>query len=857
MWFNAQKNEFTERRVKTKITENSGRVFRVLSLATTVFVFCLVIFLAVLEHLVFDHLLGEFFDLILFVIILILLLSIIFQILNPKYGGLLAKAGLMPDQYISYRSLVEHLPLATYIVSFKPVSSFTYLSPQIEELLGYPLNHWREDNKLWESSVHPEDRENVFQEVSSWKANGTFLDLEYRMLDRNNKIIWVLDSAEIVRGSNGEALYAHGYLKDITESKIAEEILRDSEERFRKMADNAPALIWMDNQQGENVYFNERFVKFTGKSLEQLLGIKWLELVHPNDREFALSIYEDARAKSEPYELEYRVLRYDGEYRWLLDYGTPRLSTDGQFLGYIGCCFDVSDPRQANMALRQTERRLSSVINSFPLMLFSIDREGRILFSEGKGLEALELQEETLDGIMVEELENYYPEIASFFWILLSGNPLQTRLQIRDRYFDLQGIPQYHYDGSFGGALAVILDITEQKKAEDALRRSEEQFLASQRLESIGRLAGGIAHDFNNLLTAINGYAELLLLDLPEPDGNRESLLEIKNAADRATSLTRQLLAFSRKQVLQPRTFNLNQIIDELEKMLKRLIGEDIELITILNPDLYNVKADPGQVEQVILNLVVNARDAMPNGGKIIIETANAYMDPDYVDNHNGTRAGEYALLTVSDTGSGMTPEIKTHIFEPFFTTKEAGKGTGLGLSTVYGIIKQSGGNIWVYSEPGLGSTFKIYLPRIGEETPIYQSGATPTDLIPTNTTTILLVEDEDNVRKLVRRLLESYQYRVLEANNGATAFELLEKNNTGIDLLLTDVVMPLVGGPALAANLRPRFPGLKVIYMSGHTDKAAFHNGLLDESEYFLQKPFNRATLALKLKEVLGNGRK
>ncbi|HVA01863.1 MAG TPA: response regulator [Terriglobia bacterium] len=381
--------------------------------------------------------------------------------------------------------------------------------------------------------------------------------------------------------------------------------------------------------------------------------------------------------------------------------------------------------------------------------------------------------------------------------------------------------------------------------------RLEEQLQQAQKMEAIGRLAGGIAHDFNNLLTIITGYGQLLLDHLPPDDKMRTYVNQIKKAGDRAASLTRQLLAFSRKQVLAPEVLDLNCVVANINKMLPRLIGEDIELVAVAYPDLGRVKADPGQIEQVIMNLAVNARDAMPQGGRLTIETANADLDENYSSQRRVVIPGAYVMLAVSDTGTGMTPEIQSQIFEPFFTTKEQGKGTGLGLATVYGIVKQSGGYIWVYSEAGKGTAFKIYLPRIyaaaGEAKKAEGVGRAKA-----GSETILVVEDNEAVRRLVRGILEARGYTLLEAGGGEEALKMIESHAGPIHLLLTDIVMPRVNGPELAARLAPLHPEVKVLYMSGYTDNAIVHHGILDSGTHFLQKPFTPETLARRVREVL-----
>jgi signal transduction histidine kinase/CheY-like chemotaxis protein len=382
-------------------------------------------------------------------------------------------------------------------------------------------------------------------------------------------------------------------------------------------------------------------------------------------------------------------------------------------------------------------------------------------------------------------------------------------------------------------------------------RINAEQMRLSQKLESVGRLAGGIAHDFNNMLTAINGYSDLTLRRLKDDDPLRANIEEIKKAGERSALLTHQLLAFSRKQVLKPKVLDINQVITEVSTMLKRLIGEDIHLITILAPKLGTVEADPGQLTQVIINLAVNARDAMTRGGDLTIETNNVYLDAEYAAHHMNMRPGSYVQLVVSDSGTGMTDEIQEHIFEPFYTTKEIGKGTGLGLATVYGIIKQSGGYIWVYSEVEHGTTFKIYLPRVDEEVTLFEENSEPRHA-PKGTETILLVEDEEIVRNLSRQILETCGYKVKEAGDGIEALSICRQPDCKIDLLLTDVVMPKMSGRQLVEHLADLRPEIKVLYMSGYTDDAIVRQGVIQTGTNFIQKPFTFNTLAQKVRASL-----
>jgi PAS domain S-box-containing protein len=418
------------------------------------------------------------------------------------------------------------------------------------------------------------------------------------------------------------------------------------------------------------------------------------------------------------------------------------------------------------------------------------------------------------------------------------------------RWIHDRGFPVRDAAGNVYRVAGVAEDITERVHAEEAKKKLETQLQQSQKMEAFGQLAGGVAHDFNNLLCVISGYSEVLLMTMPVNDPKRESLMAIGEAGSRAAALTRQLLAFSRKAVLEPQVLNLNEVIRETEKMLRRLIGEDILLTTLLDPSIRQVKADPGLVGQVLMNLAVNSRDAMPQGGRLSIETGNVELHVPFPHKTAEFVPGWYVLMAVSDAGCGMTPEVKAHIFEPFFTTKGVGKGTGLGLAVVHGIVSQSGGHIDIDSEPGRGTTFKVYLPAV--EAQLSKPAGTEAGKDLRGTETILLVEDEENVRGLASLILRSSGYQVLVANDGKDALRVLETHQGGVDLLLTDVVMPRMSGRELADALQPRFPRMKVIYMSGYTDDAVFRHGLVQKNVHFLQKPTTPLKLAGMVRSVL-----
>jgi len=518
---------------------------------------------------------------------------------------------------------------------------------------------------------------------------------------------------------------------------------------------------------------------------------------------------------------------------------------------------------RAEAALRESEKEFQKFYDEAPVGYHELDTKGRITRVNRKELEMLgytagEMLGKPLWNFFVEEDTTRHVTMAK-----LAGDvSFHDTFERTFRRKDGTTLPVLVEDrllrdknGQIIGIRSTVEDITERRQTQEALRKSEEQLRQWQRVEAIGRLAGGVAHDFNNLLMTIKGCSELLLNAFDRRDPRREEVEEILKAGERATSLTRQLLAFGRRQVLQPQVLDLNSLVINMDKMLRRLIGEDIQLVTVLDQELWSVKVDPGMVEQVIMNLAVNSRDAMPNGGKLTIETANIIHDENYASRHISMKPGYYVMVAVSDNGCGMDKETQSHLFEPFFTTKEKGKGTGLGLSTVYGIIKQSGGNIWVYSEPSQGTTFKIYLPRVEKTATVYKPKASSPPA-PGGTETILLVEDEEAVRTMVSKILRNKGYTVLEAAHSEEAFEISERHEGPIHLMVTDVIMPQMSGPELAERLAPRLPEMKVLYMSGYPDNTIVQHGVLEPGTAFLQKPFTLNALESKVREVLDGTR-
>ena len=521
-------------------------------------------------------------------------------------------------------------------------------------------------------------------------------------------------------------------------------------------------------------------------------------------------------------------------------------------------CEDITQHKQTEEALKESEARYRSLFEGVPVGLYRTTHEGQMMDANQTFIQMLGYSDrESFMRVKAEELYLKIEDWTQWQTLLDQEGILhhhEKQLRRRDGTAIWVEENARAYRGPDGQVLyyeGSLEDITEKKQATAEMLALQEQLRQSQKMEAIGRLAGGIAHDFNNLLTVISGYSQLSLIKFQEGNPLRENLLEIQRATERAAALTRQLLAFGRRQILDMRLIDLNLIVQELDRMLRRVIGEDIELVTLLEKGLWRIKSDPSQIEQVILNLAVNARDAMPKGGRLTIETSNTELNQEYARSHIGVKPGPYVKLFIKDTGVGMSLEVMERAFEPFFTTKEKGKGTGLGLSTVYGIVKQSGGNIWVHSEIGRGTAFEIYLPRTDEIKETFKPiPSSPQRL--QGSETILLVEDEEAVRILARKTLQNYGYHTLEAANGEEVLKVVKEHDKKIHLLVTDVVMPGMSGREVADHLLLLYPEIKVLYISGYTDSAIVHHGILEPETALLLKPFKPEALASKVREVL-----
>ena len=742
-----------------------------------------------------------------------------------------------------YRLVVENANEAIFIAQ---EGLLKLVNPKALEVTGYDQETIQ--TKPFPELIHPEDRAMVMDRHLR-RARGEDLPSVYsfRIVDGEGRVKWVEINAVRMDWEGRPATL--NFLSDITDRRSAEEALRESEERARLIFNTVPDSITITRvEDGRYILVNDYFCRLTGFLREETIGRTVSDLnvfVNVQDRE---RFIREMREKGEITNFEILYRKKDGSLFTSLLSARPIQYAGEDCL--VAVVADISNRKQIEDALRQSEERYRLLVDNANEAILVI-QGGMITFVNPQAIKIMNIEgraltpQPFLDFIHPEDRET----VLQRYQERLSGEvpPARYSFRLVDQegktiWVEINAV-QIAWEGE-PAALVFLTDITEKKQL-------EMQFLQSQKMEAVGRLAGGVAHDFNNLLTSILGHSDLMMMRLRPGDPLIGDIKEIIKAANRATDLTRQLLAFSRKQVMQPRILNLNGIISDMKKMLNRLIGEDITLETSLSPDLGQVLVDPGQIDQVIMNLVVNARDAMPKGGTLTIETGNALLDEVQVRSYMGAKPGAYVLLSVKDSGSGMSEELQSHIFEPFFTTKELGKGTGLGLSTVYGIVKQSNGYIRVDSRPGQGTVFKIFLPQ--------QEGKAESGLKPERGKvslrggeTILLAEDNELVRGLTRSVLEHFGYQVLETKDGEEAGRMSKGYEGPIHLLLTDVVMPGISGRVLAEQLQISRPGIKILFMSGYSEEAVLLQGMQILGAHFLQKPFTPEELGLRVREIL-----
>ena len=725
-------------------------------------------------------------------------------------------------------------------------------------------------NEMIQLRVHPDDREMANQAAVDTFVSHKPVSLECRLVlsDGTERVIW--EEGRMVAGPDGRPTTMIGYAQDITDRKRVETALQEMAENMAAAQHMTHSGSWEvrltpDLQFADPQMWSDECFRIFGvePGSVQMTSEFFYQHVHPADREAAWQALRRAVHERTEAAYEYRLIRPDGSVRSLSDRVKVVMDERDRPVKVVGIVQDVTESRQAEAMISQLNRRMELVLNSAGEGIYGADLDGRITFvnpamAHMTGWEPEELLGQNAHAVFHPTRADGSPFPVAECEVhaaVLNGRAYHTdedtfwRKDGKPVVVDYTGTPVWQ-EGQLLGSVMIVKDITERKRAAAEQARLEEQLRQAQKMESIGRLAGGVAHDFNNQLTIMQIYGDLMRAEMGQDHPLLPKLAHISQATEHAAGLTRQLLAFSRQQILQPVVVNLNNLVANLQNMLARLIGEDILLSTVLQPELWSIKADPGQIEQVIMNLVVNARDAMPTGGLLTIETQNIVLDESIATSRLEAPLGPCVLLAVTDTGHGMDENIKGHIFEPFFTTKQPGQGTGLGLSTVHGIVKQSGGAIFVYSELNQGTTFKIYLPA--HKTAVFQPAPKQPERVRHGDETILLVEDEEVVRDLVRFTLEALGYTVLEAQDAGQALYLAGQHQAPIDLLLTDVVMPQVSGRELAQALSTQRPEIKVLFMSGYMDDAVVRHGLLTAEVDLLPKPFTHNVLAARVREIL-----
>ncbi|MCC5847470.1 MAG: PAS domain S-box protein [Verrucomicrobia bacterium] len=667
---------------------------------------------------------------------------------------------------------------------------------------------------------------------------------------KDGTLFWANGTMSVIRDAAGGVRGFVKVLRDLTERKSAENELRLSETRFRSLITATAQVVWTADAMGENFIATPTWGEYTGFPDEEVEGWGWMNALHPADRGRTARRWRHSLETKERFEVDYRVRRADGEYRQITARAVPILDKEGSVLEWVGVCEDRTEQRQIEEGLRFRDWAIQALSQGIiitdpnqadnPIIYASRGFEGITGYAtdEVLGRNCRFLQGPDTDPATVRVMHE----------AILAGRECSVEILNYKRdgtpfWNALFLTPVHDESGKICNYVGVLADVTERRTLERA-------FQQSQKMDAIGRLAGGVAHDFNNLLTIIFGLSDMLLLDMPETNPQRWHVAEIRKAGDRAAALTQQLLAFSRKQVIEPVVHDLNNRVALTQRMLERLLGEDIAIVTILDPNLPRIMADPGQVDQVVMNLCVNARDAMPTGGRLTIETHEFMLGQKLLD-YPDLRPGRFAQLCVTDTGHGMSDAVKSQIFEPFYTTKEPGKGTGLGLATVFGIVKQSNAHISVDSEVGIGTTFRILFPAVDDRLPGPDGEGHHIGPLH-GTETILMVEDEEGVRKIARIALETQGYTVLVAAGGTDAIHIAERHSGPIHLVLTDVVMPDMGGVKLAEALRSRHPDIKILFMSGYTDDALIRHGVTGGTDTFLQKPFTFIEISKKVRAVL-----
>ncbi len=746
-----------------------------------------------------------------------------------------------------FTGLVNTLP--DVIVRTDLEGKILFINEYAFQINGYRRDEIEGQNIL--QYLDPEDQ-SIAVENFALMMEGRSVPHEYHLITKDGRKIPFEMNGNILRNEAGMPFGAVVVCRNISERKQTEDVIRKSEERFRRITENMSDLVCEVDAQSIFKYASPSHLRILGYAPQELLGRPVYENVHPEDMERILNEGGQGVRGGEEREMEYRYRHKDGRYIWLRSIGHSIRNAAGEHTGAVINSSNITERRQAEESLRTSEERYRTIFESTATANIIVAEDATILKANNNFARLVGYTKEELEGklswtifVVKEDLDmvksnqkkrSIDPESAPASYELRAVN---RKGEIRELFMSVAVIPETKE------SVVSLIDLTERNQL-------EKRFIQSQKMESVGRLAGGVAHDFNNMLSVIIGNTEMAMKQVKPSDAVHKPLQEILNAGTRSADLTRQLLAFARKQTVSPRVLNLNDTVASILKMLQRLIGEDIHLTWSPGIKLWRVRIDPSQVDQLLANLAVNARDAIEKTGRITIESFNETCDATFCKDRPECVPGDYVVLTVTDSGCGMSKETLASIFEPFFTTKKEGQGTGLGLATVYGIVKQNGGFISVQSEPGQGAAFSIYLPRYVDE------DREDIDLeeeacVPGGTETILVVEDSMTVLQMCKTMLEILGYQVLVANGKDQAFKLVHEYEGKIDLLLTDVVMPDMNGKELSERIIAVKPNLKCLYMSGYTADVIARQGILEEGIKFIAKPFSMRDLAAKIRDVLG----
>jgi len=759
--------------------------------------------------------------------------------------------------------LVENATDIVYILD--PEGNFTSVNPAMERLLGYSREEALRLNLA--QIVVPEHRELVRRQTTEILAGDVSTTYEMDVMTKDGRRRTLEVGTRLMRGKERSS-QVEGIARDITERKQAELALRESEQRFRLMTQAVPSMTFECDASGTNTFSSDQWCVYTGLTPEESLGMGWAKAIHPEDLADSAARWSEAMRTGTPCELHHRVRAVDGAYRWFLLRLLPMRDTQGRIMRWAGSMTDIHSMMEVEAALREQARFVSTVAGNSPDFITVFDCEQQRYVYRNKELpeflgfspyEAKAMADDMFSRLLFPEDTLRFRAHYAALMHAADGEVLTLEYRMRTRagecawFLARDAVFKRDAAGRVIQILSVAQDITDQKRAGEARVRLEAELRHSQKMEAVGELAGGVAHDFNNLLTVIMGNTSLLAGEQGLSAQAREVILQITGAARRAADLTRQLLTFSRRQVMQIHPLDLNLVLDGITTMLRRLLGEHIALQCNYGPDLPSVEADAGMLEQVVVNLAVNARDAMSGGGRLTLTTRAETLGTDYAQHNPEGRPGRFVSLSVTDTGCGINVANLTRIFEPFFTTKDVGKGSGLGLATSYGIVKQHNGWIEVASQLGRGSTFKIYLPAAGVKAAAGVPSAESDAGMAGGSETILLVEDDPSVLTLARRCLQRCGYRVIEASNGHAALRVWQERGSEVDLLITDMVMPGgMSGRDLAGRLRADRPDLKVIFSSGYNPEIMAAEPKPPMGDHHLSKPYNASTLARAVRQRL-----